>query len=69
VEIFFKKKIVDYLFSKINKVGLVTVWVFSTQNSRHIIFNLNIRLLKLKLEYGIILKIKNEKFNKNLIKL
>ena len=52
-----------------NKFSLAADCVFSTQKSQHIIFNLNIRLLKLKLGYGIILKIKNEKFSRNLIKL
>jgi len=35
----------------------------------HINFNLNVRVFKLKLGYKIILKIKSEKFNRNLIKL
>jgi len=56
-------------FLKINKFGSVAGCVFSTQNSWHIIFNLNIRVLKLELGYRIILKIKSEKFSRNLIKL
>jgi len=36
----------------------MTGCVFSTQNSYHIIFNPNIKILKLKLRYRIILKIK-----------
>ena len=39
-----------------NKFDHAAGCVFSTQNTQHIIFNLNIRVFKLELRYKIILK-------------
>ena len=68
-DIFFKKNSWLNSFFKINKFDPLAGCVFSTQNSRHIIFNLSIRILKLELGNGIILKIKCEEISRNLIKL